>query len=198
MADFLKDYSELPEQLLTSVKDQGVSPLAFCTFDSSDCTSDCSKDACGSDWVCKDETCKSDGGCTKDVAVQPPSGTGTLTLVNRTSNSVTFRLKSISNSDYYETAYRKTSTTSATYNDIYGLSWTVYGLEPNTEYVFNYRGVNKGGAGPFMSPGLTVRTLPEKTTFDWTYAGIDRFDKSGSIILGSEKISGPEGLYISV
>lgn len=193
MSDFLKDYSKLPEQLLSVVKDQAVSPLAFCTFDSSDCVSDCSKDSCGSDWVCKDETCKSDGGCTKDVAVSPPSGTGTLTLVSRTSNSVTLRLKSISNSDYYQTAYRKTSTFTATYGNVYGLSWTVYGLEPNTEYVFNYRGVNEGGFGSYMSSGLIVRTLSDFTSFDWTYAGMD---ENGSILYGSEKLKG-YGIYIA-
>ena len=185
MADFLKDYSQLPDELMNAAISRAVITPGGCNAD----TSDCSKDSCSSD--------DGSSGCTNDTKLDPPTAAGTLTLISRTSTSVSLRLKSIPKATYYVTVYRKTSESvapSSNYAETTSLSWTVYSLSPNTSYVFNYRGFNDDGAGPYMSPGLTVTTLPEVTAFDWTYAGLD---DDGSIVYGPEKLSGYNGMYVS-
>lgn len=219
MAEFLNSYC-LPEELMSAVG-TSKSALAYssgipsCGADTSDCstdgacssdcssdggsfcntdTSDCSTDgSCGSDGVCSRDSCSSDGVCSDVPSVTRPTDTGSLSVVSVTSNSVTIRLTKISRADYYEIAYRPTTTYSAAYVKTFSLSYTITGLSPNTTYVINYRGANSAGDGPFMSSGVTTTTLSDFTPFDWTYAGLDA---DGNPVAGSVKRAGL-GIYVT-
>ena len=209
MAEFLNSYTGLPEGLLdaaTGSRDTSScsgDTSGGCNADASDCstdssfctadTSDCSTDgSCGSDGVCRTDICSSDGVCSDTPAVTKPSTSGSITVTGTTSDSITIRMSSIARADYYEIAYRKPSDTTANYEISYPLTHTITGLDPNTSYIVNYRGVNSGGDGPFMSPGVTVKTKAA-TPFDWTYAGMNG---TGAPIYGVTKQSG-YGIYVT-
>lgn len=198
MEKFLNSYS-LPEELLSAVEtSEAVSAYSSgtpsCGADTSDCSTDgaCSPD-CSSDGVCTKDSCSSDGVCSDTPSVTRPTDTGSMSVTNVTSSSVTVRMTKISRADYYEIAYRPTTTYDASYVITSSLSYTITGLSPSTAYVINYRGVNSAGDGPFMSSGVTATTLSDFTPFDWTYAGLNA---NGSPVSGTVKRAGL-GVYVT-
>lgn len=170
------------------------SDTSGCNTDTTDCSVDgsCSRDSCSSDGVCSD-TCSSDGVCSDTPAVVKPSASGSITVVSTTSDSITIRMSSIARADHYEIAYRRPSDTSALYEDAYSLTYTITGLAASTTYVINYRGVNSGGRGPFMSSAVTTKTKSAATSFSWTYAGLN---SAGVPVRGSTKMAG-YGIYVT-
>lgn len=198
MAEFLNSYTGLPEELLDAAQTAaaGSRDTSFCTADTSDCSTDgsCGSDGvCSSDGVCRTDICSSDGVCSDTPAVTKPSTSGSITVTGTTSDSITIRMSAIARADYYEIAYRRPSDSTASYEISYPLAHTITGLDPNTSYIINYRGVNSGGYGPFMSSGVTVKTKAAATPFNWTWAGLN---SGGSPVAGSTKRT-EYGIYIT-
>lgn len=188
--EFLHDYSFVPEELIAALRSSGIAPYAscgdipICSTDESDCSSD--GGAC-SDYPCKDspcrdtckDTCKFDSPCStdgicgadtpcSDTPAAPPTTYGSITIVSTTSTSVTLQLSSISKATSYVVAYRKSSVTSASMYPTTSLSVTISGLTPNTEYIFNYYGLNDDGTGPYMPSGVSATTqLSRPANWEW-------------------------------
>lgn len=154
-------------------------------------TYDCSDKACTCNAtyspVCTcNSQCKDCSDCT-DVPAPPE---GMITSVTSTATTVTMVYASISGAASYEIAYRRTDVTgTAIYVDNgKRLSYTIEGLDPDTSYTVNYRGVSSSGnAGPFTT-GREIKTKRAFTRFDWTYAGLDL--STGRPIRGDEKEAG--------
>lgn len=216
MVEFLNSYTGLPEELLSAVQaaasesrstpscgtdTSDCSSDGYCSADSWDCSTDhsCSPDTCSldgvcsSDGMCRTDSCSSDGVCSDTPAVVKPSASGSLTVTDTTSTSITIRMSSIARAEYYEIAYRRPSDSTANYEISYSLTHTITGLDPNTTYVINYRGVNSGGDGPFMSSAVTARTKTAASAFNWTYAGLG---SAGSPVSGNTKLAG-YGIYVT-
>lgn len=212
MAEFLNSYAGLPEELLDAAQTAATgsrstssciadasdcsTDSSFCTADTSDCSTDgsCGSDGvCSSDGVCRTDSCSSDGVCSDTPAVTKPSSSGYITVTDVAASYITIRMTSIARADYYEIAYRRPSESTASYEISYSLTHTITGLDPSTTYIINYRGVNSGGDGPFMSSGVTVTTKANIMPFNWTYSGRN---SSGDPVYGAAKRSG-YGIYVT-
>lgn len=116
------------------------------------------------------QTCSQ--GCNQScsqVIPKPPTTAGSMTIKKVTSDSVTVGLSSISKATSYEIVWRRSTTTILEGSEeTTSRTYTITGLDPDTTYVFNYRGVNDDGVGPFMATGKTVTTLPDRP-WDWEW-----------------------------
>lgn len=79
---------------------------------------------------------------------------------------MTLRLAAISKATSYKVMYRPTTTSSAQETTTTSLTCTISGLDPNTEYAFNYCGVNQYGTGPFTTTAYAT-TLGLVEPWDW-------------------------------
>lgn len=166
-------YVAVPQYLVEAVEaaGAGISFYAIgCPADSSDCSRD---GACVSDGVkpCTDtKPCKDTPQPCKDVPPAPPTKAGSLMVSSIGTDYVTVRISAISKADGYEIIWRRSTTTSLEGSMDVGSSGahTIYGLEPETSYVFNYRAYNDDGYGPFMSTGKSATTLSERPD-DWAW-----------------------------
>lgn len=128
-----------------------------------------------------------------------PTQTGHITIVSVSSDTIRIKLEAISGATSYQVAYRPINSASAQMMTTYGLTCIISGLQSNTTYLINYRGVNSDGFGPFMSTAVQVdvgEPEPEPPTFipfDWTYAGLNSV---GSPVSGITKRPG-YGIYVT-
>lgn len=163
-------YADVPEELVAAVESAsgGASFYAMgCPADSSDCSTD---SACISDGVCSDiAPCSDTPRPCSDTPLNPPTATGSLTIAKVGSDYIRVRISRIAKATSYEVVWRKTTTTSIEGSiDTTSTVVTIDGLEPETEYVINYRGINDDGIGPFMSSGKHATTLPDRPE-DWEW-----------------------------
>lgn len=128
-----------------------------------------------------------------------PTQTGHITIVSVSSDTIRIKLEEIPGATSYQVAYRPIDSASAQTMITYGLICILSGLQSNTTYLINYRGVNADGFGPFMSTRVEVDVgdpepqPPPFTPFDWTYAGLN---SAGNPVSGSVKRSG-YGIYVT-
>lgn len=127
------------------------------------------------------------------ASVTKPSTSGSITVIDTTSDSVTIRMSAIARAEYYEIAYRSASATTPIYRNVYSLTHTITGLDSNTVYLMNYRGWNSEGCGPFMSTAASAKTKVPAIPFSWTYTGLDG---AGTPIRGAGKRTG-YGVYVT-
>lgn len=99
-----------------------------------------------------------------------PTASGSITISSTTATSITLRLASISQATSYVVVWRPVSTSALTgRTTTSSLTVTITGLQPGTEYVFNYYGKNSDGNGPYMSSGKHATTLPARPKYwSWT------------------------------
>lgn len=141
------------------------------------CSGQCTSAECGQCGSCErgqcstcQSSCQGCQGCQTacEGSAQHPIASGSITVVNRSSNSITLRLGAISRATSYVAAYRPTSATAAQTVETTSLTVTVSGLEPDTTYVFNYYGKNSYGTGPYMANGVSATTLSDRP-YNWAW-----------------------------
>lgn len=182
---------------------------ADCNLDSS-CTADCNDSTCYGD--ASDPDCTVDAGCgydvkpcsdtpapcqdvkpcadtpapCQDVPPDPPTRAGSLTISSVGTDYVAVRISSISKATGYEIVWRRSSVSSIEDSMDVGSSgkYTIDGLEPETDYVFNYRAYNDDGYGPFMSSGKPATTLSERPD-DWSWW--TRIQRDGDIDISADE-----------
>lgn len=131
------------------------------------CSQSCSQDCSQSCSQTCSQGCSQS--CSQTPTVSPPTASGSMSITRVGSDYVTVSLSSIGKATSYEVVWRKaTTTTLEGSQETTSRTCTISGLEPDTAYVFNYRGVNDGGYGPFMSTGKNVTTLPNRPD-DWEW-----------------------------
>lgn len=125
-------------------------------------------------------------GTAEEKPLDPPTRTGSMSIVKAGSDYVTVRISSISKATGYEIVWREASVTDIEGTLDVGSSgrYTIDGLTPETDYVFNYRGYNDDGIGPFMSTGRTATTLPNRPD-DWEWW--TRIESGGDIDLSADE-----------
>lgn len=157
MSDYLTDYTGIPSSLIDVMTASTDDSQSSCPYDTADCTQDSCAE-CGMDNACSSDC----SDCSADGIVYPTPGAATsIWLISASSTSLTLGFSAVSNADYYEVAYRPTTTSSASFVTTYSTSITIGGLSPNTDYVVNYRGYNDYGVGSFILPaGPTFTTKP--------------------------------------
>lgn len=111
------------------------------------------------------QTCQST--CQVSAQGSPPSGVPTINNVSTTANSISFSWSAVSGAIYYEIAYRLSTTSSATYETVYGTSTTISGLQPKTQYVINVRACNSYGKGSFGSGKTTTTASNRPSKWYW-------------------------------
>lgn len=169
MADFLRDYSLVPESIIDAVLAASDSratascgDTASCSADASDCSSD---GGCSGDVPCSDSPC-SDSPCS-DTPKHPPTASGSITVSSVGATSITVQLATISLATSYIVVWRPASTTTiAGEQETTSHTVTLTGLEPGTEYIINYYGKNSDGTGPYMPSGVHATTRPKY--WSWT------------------------------
>lgn len=145
-----------------------VTPFAICTtcrvnHGQSGCTMQCGQ--CGE--------CYNQGGCGQGCGEgcgqsQPsgPTSYGSISITSRSNTSITLRLSSIPDATSYVVAYRRSDVSgTAITKSTSSTSVTISGLDPDTEYTFNYYGQNSYGTGPYMPNGVTARTTYTAASF---------------------------------
>lgn len=148
---------------------------------------------CSCDSQCSD-SCSSDSPCTDT----PPS-TGRITSVTSTATTITMRYTGIPGATSYEIAYRRTDVIGTAIYVSNGdrLSYTITGLDSETSYTVNYRGVSSSGnPGDFLESGVEIMTQKAFTPFDWTYAGLDLSRSPPAKVYGAAKKQGL-GVYVT-
>ena len=118
------------------------------------CTTECSEYSMSCFEYCGESCGESCG----QTSTQKPGSATSLTITSIGFSEVTIKLGSITDADYYEVAYHVSGSSKTTYEYVYSTTYTVTGLEPDTTYVINYRGVNDAGVGNFLSSGKTFTT----------------------------------------
>ena len=181
--EYIGQYTALPSFLTSKVLGSGIGLRAVgsdedCSNDGYVCVRDggcsshtiCGMDGCSSDATCtNDHMCSFDGICVSNVCVtdvEPPGSAGQITSHTATKNSIRLYFTTIYGATSYEVVWRLASERDLLGSTIVtGNSADIDGLDPNTEYVFNYKGRNKGGEGPFMSSPYYASTTSDSNTF---------------------------------
>jgi len=92
----------------------------------------------------------------------------TISLVSKTSDSVTIKWSKVSKADYYEVYYSTSQNgTYSFYTTEWGTSCSIYGLNSGTKYYFKVRAVTNNEYGTFngkYSSKLAVTTKKEQQT----------------------------------
>lgn len=143
------------------------------------CPGQCTSAECGQCGACQSScqtTCQSscqdacEGSCQNacESAAQHPTAYGSIQVTGRSARSVTLRLSAVAKADYYVVAYRPADTTAADTWRTTSLTVTITGLEPETEYAFNYYAGNSYGTGPYMPGPVYATTLSDRPN-DWEW-----------------------------
>lgn len=166
----LRSKSNVGQNLLgTRCSSDSCSIYTLCSCES-DCnclynTCDCqSHNPCGCE-----EFCWCQSYCGSYIAPPAPSEKGSVSSYIAEKTSITIYYTSIANAAQYLLYFHKVGEEdpSGTYTS--SLSHTFTGLTEDTNYVFNYRGVNSSGEGPIMTNSITIKTKGNRPDFfSWT------------------------------
>lgn len=162
---------EIPEFLLSSSSEKSITVYSDCDNAQTDCTgclgAPCQGNNCQTSCQTTCElgcqtSCQTSCQTTCQISCQSqgvsaPTESGSLSVVSVSSASIRVKGTSISGATSYIFAYR-TGTGSAEYKTSSSTTCTISGLSPDTTYIINYRGVNSGGYGPYMSSGIEATT----------------------------------------
>lgn len=198
MADLLKSYNSLPSSLISNENINSTVTSAACVFDGCSsynpyCPFDTSP--CPADISCpKDTGCSSDGGCSSDCS-DAPKRRSSISVTNITHNGATVKITK-NDASTIHVVVREDDGSQTTIWDTGNISITqptashaLTGLTPSTTYAYNLWDDIGGWVGT-----MYFKTSPPPfTRFNWTYAGLD---SNGSLIYGSEKLSGL-GIYVA-
>lgn len=179
---------EIPESLQREVSDAGVTPMAcgFCTevacetdamlcgeCSGQSCSGQCDVSQCGSCQSGCQSGCQSacQNGCQSacESSAQNPTSYGSISIGVVTSDSISLTLAFIQSATSYLIAYRPSSTSTADSVETTSRTYTLTGLEPNTEYAINYRGLSDYGMGPYMPDPVYATTEPESVVEPWSW-----------------------------
>lgn len=213
MSEFLRDYSSLPEELLSALvtsqaeyqsSSSCTSDNPYCIFDSTLCPydgvcgSDCPADGiCPSDLYCTFDTdpCGSDCSDSCPDCSDTPKKRSSISVSDITYNSATIRITR-NDASTIRLIVREDGGSQSTILDTGNTSigqptasHTVTGLSPSTTHAYNLWDDIGGWIGTMY---FKTAAAPF-TRFNWTYAGLD---SNGSLVYGSEKLSGL-GVYVT-
>lgn len=122
--------------------------------------------------ACQDcQDCESCEGCETacESSIQYPTSYGWIFITGTTSTTISLTLGAISKATSYLIAYRPSSTSTADSVETTSRTYTLTGLEPNTEYAINYRGLSDYGMGPYMPDPVYATTEPESVVDPWSW-----------------------------
>lgn len=144
--------------------------------------------------ACQDcQDCESCEGCETacENSIQYPTSYGWISITGTTSTTISLTLGAISNATSYLIAYRPSSTSTADSVETTSRTYTLTGLEPNTEYAINYRGLSDYGMGPYMPDPVYATTEPESVVEPWSWTSSNgsataaQTENAYSILLGN-------------
>lgn len=130
-------------------------------------------------------TCSDQGG---QSSGSPPTTSGSISVQSVGATSVTLKLSAIPSATSYVVVWRPAATaTLAGEKATSSLTVTIDGLQPGTDYVFNYYGENSDGAGPSMQTGAPATTLSGRPEYwSWTDGLVPSKPAVGALSAGDD------------
>lgn len=181
----LDELTRIPPFLASEVSENSIAPRCdFCKeiacetdamacgeCSGQSCSGQCAASECGQCGSCQTGGCQSGcQGCQTacESSAQYPTGYGSITIIDTTKNTISFRLSAISRATSYLVFYRRTVDAVAVRFETWDLENTLENLQADTEYTINYVGKNSYGTGPLMPEGKTATTNSARpTNWEW-------------------------------